>query len=1132
MFLRKITFLCVFFGMLFAARFAAANFQMAAQLMNAARARDIFMVERLIQAGADVNFVDQAGMSIICVLIQNNEMQAAQILQRYGADASRCNQQIRRFNENQYQYAESGMFSGLSDAQNLTLIGGGAALGIAGLYYLGGGFGGNGGNNNAGGGGGGGDRPIQGPGGGGPGTGTQTPQERVRVAYGPAQWDFSTNRPSENFNMGEAMNIWSDGANQRDFNLMNNNSAGIQNYMLLMGGYATLARGYLGQLTFRDTAGNGHRPLALADGMGGGGAAIPVALITRSGVNPTGTAMNSVITYARCTNPNDPNCVGTMNRYRNLDANGNEIGGFDFSGAGTVFNSSASAFDSLLAKIIVGGTATGDERADADFIGFMPNGQLALYRTGGGFRLAEGGNLGQIGGVGDDTPVIFSADTIIIDGTTYTRNTDFRIDINGNFIFTDGRTMTASGGNLWLTEQQAYRNFDAMLHALNQVNTGYFAARGGVIANAAIVDSMRGAGTANIGAVTGQGSNTANINEFLRQINLHYHRGETTFDDPTINPLAPGLFFNSLNGVNAPVVIFSAGEFRYGDNALLGQTRNTQTATFENAAPLLYNGLMGTFMTAVAVQYVGATGGGGSASENLTGGQFRLSRYTANGEETRARACGVAGTGTGAVDPWCFSVAAMTGEQAVAGLAGAVGALQGAFGYMTNQQIFHLLALTSDGRYMNQSQLAARYILPTDWASSGMTEAEWMRTFNETFGYGMINLERATRPGERLYFFGNSNRVADGYWSGTPVANRTATAATTVNLSNAFGGVAQHISVPMFDFVEAYNGERMPRAFNSDFQIGGERHGMALMNLMNEISFAGEQSGPIVLRMTEDGLAVQDLKIRFDGEDYAFGAHYRERIGFNTFENDNPIMGIAGRMASGFFEHDFGGGFNHSITFFGGEITDEGLMAHDPSMDGRFLPLALGSVYGFDTSIGFKGLRFGAGYMFEDNTTLGAYSGGLLNFGGGETVYGSAELKIRNITATYTAAHTRTDPTGDGFIMGMSNLYSDAYALNADFGRWSFNVSRPLAITQGRVSYMHTDFELVEMGFGFDLETNSYMRDISLAAGSNRETRLAFLYQPEISERTKMAFGLVTRINPNNMPGIENIGMMKFHHIW
>jgi hypothetical protein len=322
----------------------------------------------------------------------------------------------------------------------------------------------------------------------------------------------------------------------------------------------------------------------------------------------------------------------------------------------------------------------------------------------------------------------------------------------------------------------------------------------------------------------------------------------------------------------------------------------------------------------------------------------------------------------------------------------------------------------------------------------------------------------------------------------------------------------------------------MPRVFESNIEIGGERHGLSLMNLMGEISFTDEDTGPIKLRMTDNGLAVQDLKIRFAGEDYAFGANYRERIGFNTFENDNPIMGIAGRMASGFFEHDFGA-FNHSVTFFGGEITDEGLLAHDPSMDERFIPLALGNVYGFDTSIGFGAVRFGAGYMSEDNTTLGASSGGLLNFGGGETVYGSTELKIKNFTAKYTMAHTRTNPTDGGFITGLSNLYSDAYALNADFGKWSFNISRPLAITQGRLSYMHTDFEIVETGFGFDLETNSYVRDIDLAPGA-RETRLAFLYQPEISKRTKMAFGLVTRINPNNMPGFEGIGMMKFNHIW
>ena len=78
---------------------AHADFSTAAKLLTAARAGDTRTVETLVRGGADVNYVDNTGMSIVCTALKNKDNTAAQILQVYGADASKCDQQIKKYNQ-------------------------------------------------------------------------------------------------------------------------------------------------------------------------------------------------------------------------------------------------------------------------------------------------------------------------------------------------------------------------------------------------------------------------------------------------------------------------------------------------------------------------------------------------------------------------------------------------------------------------------------------------------------------------------------------------------------------------------------------------------------------------------------------------------------------------------------------------------------------------------------------------------------------------------------------------------------------------------------------------------------------------------------------------------------------------
>ena len=179
--------------------FAATNeFMVAAQLLAAARNADIQQVQSLVNNGADVNFTDSTGLSIVCTALMNNDVRAAQILQMYGADASKCDQQIKKYNSRNKKERSGGLFSGLSSAHNLTLAAAGAAVVVGGLLLLTDVFDSD--NNNSSGGGG--DRP-NGGGGDNPGGGTAT--AKITLPYGPAM----PNAESENANYTNNLNVYS-----------------------------------------------------------------------------------------------------------------------------------------------------------------------------------------------------------------------------------------------------------------------------------------------------------------------------------------------------------------------------------------------------------------------------------------------------------------------------------------------------------------------------------------------------------------------------------------------------------------------------------------------------------------------------------------------------------------------------------------------------------------------------------------------------------------------------------------------------------------------------------------------------------------------------------------------------------
>jgi hypothetical protein len=1190
--------------------YAATEFQTAAQLLSAARAGNAQTVQALVNAGANVNYVDNTGLSIVCTALMNNDIKAAQILQVYGADASKCDQQIKRYNQRLPKEESGGLFSGLSTAQNMTLAAAGAAVVVGGVWLLVDLLGGPGNNN---GGGPNNDGTGRGKGGGGNSGGTGgTVTETAALPKGPAEL-------APLYNYKSALDQFSPknpagSTTVRDWDFAYMSASNKQNYLLMMHGYSPLARGYAGQKTLRLAD---RTPLvydltnSATGDTAGGGRPVLTALITANGVNASGSATDGWITWAGCAAGTEDACTaaetgsGTVSRkfFNNKftaagnDSTVSEDIGFDLSGSGTVFNPYASSDDSALAKIIAG-WENGQAPDVGDYYGFMPNGQLAVYRTGGGrgfVSVTPGAPVGTMIDVNNNDNWD-TGDTITVGGNTYT------ITVNGSvfsvaglynfsgYIGADGLLYVNStgggidsayaidsSGNVTLNKQLQnidYMNYRAMLNASSSLNSvGNPVAS---IANAAMPVSLLSNDSETItdmaAMIAGQTTTDART-IFTDTVNKYY-------DNPIVDSYFPGtdaglLFGGAMGAANAPMLIFGTGGYTLNivNGHIDGQI---QEASFENFAPALYENLNHKFMSVVAVQY--SNGSGTTNVDTVSGydsasgmGKIGLATWTDGTDVFASRACGMAGRANGTTDPWCFAAAGANSDQAVAAMAGAFGAAKGAFSYMSNEMIFRLLALTADGYMLGTDAagntfseaalieyLSGIYTLPGQYQYRVASGESYLSVFAEIYGYGLVNLERATRAGTKLHFFTSDDRIVSSsgkaYWRQATV-NSSTVAKTAVSLGSAFGAQGALLMTPVFDFVESVDRTAsMPRIFENTISLANNRRALSANLLADfkiddgkDLPIANNKS-PIAMSVSfrdstaDDGYGnLDELSLGYSAGAWSFGAKYERNMGgANIMRGDaaNPVLSLASNAVSTDVKYGTGA---WSVAFRGwtGAITEEGLMENDPALSGRYTPMRLGSVSGGEFGVVFDRGVFSVasiiGFMDESETMLGSYSDGLLAFGAGETAYIDSVLTIRaseklQLNARYTAAQTKTNATGE-FILGMSDLRSDAMSVGVEFGGWSFNVSRPLAVTRGHLQYASADYDLVESDTGFDLVANPYARNLDLAA-HGRETRFSAAYRAKFNDWTSGALGFIYRSNPNHTDefGDETILMFKLNH--
>ena len=1216
--MKIIRFLGVLGFFLPATLFAApsADFQNASRLLAAARRGDTQTVQFLVNRGANVNYVDSTGMSLVCTAVMNNDTRAIQVLQMYGADASNCDRQIKNYKQKTRvatRGEEYGFFSGLSSSHILALSAVGVAAVIGGVALLTDAFDAENDNIASSSGG---SHSGSGGGGGGGTTTSYTTLFSQNLPYGPAcsngtcPTDFST---------------WETMPNFAYMSQVTDENPGRFNYLMVARAYNAFIRGYLGMTTIRlsnDLSPYNLSSLPFVD-VPGGGKPINVAMITASGVDASLGAVDGLIpwvdsdkitTVQSICNTNGSssaecqealaaatNVAHKYYNYSGADAAPTEDTSFNLSGSGSVFGN-ATPSDTKLAKIIAGWNSGGSGN---DFYGFISNGQLTVYKTGtnhtwttppsgtnitgsynmDGSKFAVGDTLTVFAGTeltissvsGNNFTAIASTNGKIYNG--YTDGGKLYIDSAANGVINQMYTMGAEDTLTLTSIIPDYKNYYAIANALQlrDSKNNYVT---NVVANLSLPDNSVNldyptVAVANI--INASAENEAQKQSYFGGLIDKYYNLDTTNDATVSKPSADAeSAFGTLAINQKHLLINSAGR------SIVNQSLSPQDATFENFAPVVYSGLQNLFATVVAVSPSNTTANLTVNQYNESGaGSIVLSTWKDPDDSSityYSRMCGLTGTGNGgSMNPWCFAAPGSTDMEATAAMAGSVALVKSAFTYMSPQEIFLLLALTADGPYLGINPksstgyskwtaddnsdlieyLRGIYTLPDNLEQS---DAQYLQSFKTAFGYGLINLERATRPTTNVYFYSsdtNSIVSASGksaFW-GKVTSSSSSSSSSSPRLSTVLNGRGK-IRTAFYDVLESADGTlSLPRVWNMEFDLGKDmRHSLYMGDVLGEFAVdSANKHSRTIDNMTFDMAmsprayndnmnGLDNLSVSFSNEKYDLNAEYQHYLtdGQSRFDGRaNGILALVSNGMSSGAKYKFGN-FAFGARAFSGVMSDENLLENDPVVSAQFEPARLGLANGGAMDVAYNNDKFGFdvsfGNMHETNTVLGALSDGLLSLNGANTQYVDVMTNYRpieklNLFARATFANTHAN-VGEGFISDLSNIKSNAFALGADMGGFNFTAAMPLAVVDGRMGYDYADFSVVENDGKYTVAMNNPHVEYIDLVPQKRELRFSGSYKQSLGEFTDAGIGFIYRMNPGNTDvfGNESIFMFKLHH--
>jgi hypothetical protein len=288
---------------------------------------------------------------------------------------------------------------------------------------------------------------------------------------------------------------------------------------------------------------------------------------------------------------------------------------------------------------------------------------------------------------------------------------------------------------------------------------------------------------------------------------------------------------------------------------------------------------------------------------------------------------------------------------------------------------------------------------------------------------------------------------------------------------------------------------------------------------------------------------LDNLKLNYNSGNVDVSAGYQNYFtdGENRFNaTANPIMAMASNTVFSDFKYKSGDYLTFGVRAFSGAITDENLLASDPTVSGNYEHATLGLIQGgqSDVRIGNKqfGITTAVGFANETDTLLGAQTSGLLALGNGDTTYIDSKFDLNindnvNFALRSVFAQTTANPTGE-LITELSNIKTNSFSASADIGNFSLTAAMPLAVVSGNFNYAAADYQITEDADGkFGLAANLGIENVSLVPTA-RELRFTGAYRQKLGEFTDGALGFIYRVNPNNTDeyGNESIFMFKISH--
>ena len=440
------------------------------------------------------------------------------------------------------------------------------------------------------------------------------------------------------------------------------------------------------------------------------------------------------------------------------------------------------------------------------------------------------------------------------------------------------------------------------------------------------------------------------------------------------------------------------------------------------------------------------------------------------------------------------------------------------------------------------------YILPGDMNTNN---SQYLENFKTAFGYGMINLERATRPNTNVYFYSSDTQtIVSGnntaYWRTTSLHGSNA-----LSLANAVA-----IKTSFYDVLESADGTiSLPRVWHGDIALNNTtKHGLYMGDVLGDFNVDStnkrvntvgnfEFAMSLSPRAYNDNLnGLDNLRIAFVDDDFNVVGEYQHYMtdGESRFSGRaNGLLSLASNTVASNFDYKFGN-YSFGARAFSGTITDENLLDKDPVVSSQFEPGRLGFVNGGAFNGAYKNDKFNLGVsigvMNESDTVLGMYGDGLLAMNGGKTQYVDAVVvynpfdKVK-LSLRGTFANTKVNEYG-GIIANVSDLKSNAFAAGVDINGFSFTAALPLAVVDGKIGYDYADFNVVENYGHYEIKMNNPHTEYLDLGAQKREMRFTTNYKKSLGALTDAGVGFMYRVNPNNTDafGNESILMFKLHH--